>query len=367
MGENSDNVMAVHGGEVFRLAAQAGIEPDCVIDFSANINPLGLPPGVGLALREALQNLANYPEIDAESLRLCVAERHKLNIDNVIVGNGSSALIYLLTRVFKPKKSLIWSPTFTEYERALRQVQSEVVNLECFDPEKKLLLDEIIEKTKEAQPELVFLCNPNNPTGLLWSIAELEKIISALCKSGIICVLDEAFIDFVGEGSSFAARVNDFDNLIVLRSLTKIYALAGIRCGYLLSGRSINQLLGRFLEPWSTNTLALKAAVTALENDHEFIKETISFVAKERNYLTTELRRLNYLRPFPASANYILTKVNHEIDCEKLRDYLFARDNILIRLCGDYVGLSNNFVRFAVKNEVENRKLVEGLSEYQSS
>ena len=366
MKESKNKVMAKHGGEVFRMAVKYGIDIDQIIDFSANINPLGLPPGVDSALHAALQNLANYPEIDAESLRLCVSERHNLGIDNVIVGNGSSALIYLLTRVLKPKKSLIWSPTFTEYERALRQVPSEVVNLNCLDPEKKVSLQEIITATIDAQPELVFLCNPNNPTGSLWSVMELEEILSAFKKAGIICILDEAFIDFVGAKASFANRVEEFENLIVLRSLTKIYALAGIRCGYLLSGKSLNQRLAGGLEPWSVNTLALNAAITALSNDDEFIKTTLAFVARERDYLSRKLNQLQFLKPYPSSANYILTQVDRGVNCEELRDFIFVRDNILIRLCGDYAGLSDNFVRFAVKNSAENCRLIEGLSAFQA-
>ena len=358
--------MAIHGGEVFRLAMKFGIDIDKIIDFSANINPLGLPPGVDSALHDALRNLANYPEIDAESLRLCVAKRHGLDRENVIVGNGSSALIYLLTRVFKPTKSLIWSPTFTEYERALKQVQSEVINLNCLDPENRVSLQKIIAVTLDAQPDLVFLCNPNNPTGTLWSVLELEEILTALNKAGIICVIDEAFIDFVGCGASFANRVDEFANLIVLRSLTKIYALAGIRCGYLLSGHSLTRRLAGFLEPWSVNTLALNAAVTALANDNEFIKKTLVLVANERDKLSRNLKQLRFLKPYPSFANYILTRVDSSVNCEELRDFIFVRDNILIRLCGDYVGLSDNYVRFAVKTKAENCRLIEGLSAFQA-
>lgn len=366
MQESNEKGMAVHGGEVFRLASLSGIEPDTIIDFSANINPLGLPPGVDLALRQALQNLSNYPEIDAVTLRSKVADRHQLPIDSVIVGNGSSALIYLLARALKPKKSLIWSPTFSEYERALKQVQSEVVNLNCLNPEKSISLDEIIAATVKAEPELVFLCNPNNPTGALLSIDELEKIVSIFKKAGIILVLDEAFIDFVGGESSFVSRLDEFDNIIILRSLTKIYALAGIRCGYLVSCPEINRLLSPFLEPWSVNSLALRAATAALENDAEFIKQTISFIAGERQYLSKKFAQLKYLKSYPASANYILAQVDQNIDCGDLRDFLFIRDKIMIRLCDDYVGLGSNFVRFAVKKESENRTLVKGLSEFQT-
>ena len=362
------NTMAVHGGEVFRLAAAAGVEPEKLVDFSANINPLGLPPKVFKALQRALCNLANYPEIGAESLRQCVAERHSLSVDNIVVGNGSSALIYLLIRALKPGKALLWVPTFSEYERALVQAQSRITTLLSWDPEKKISLDELIKSTIAAQPDLVFICNPNNPTGALWSLAEVEKIVSKLQKAGIICVLDEAFIDFVGAHFSFALRVDDYDNLIVLRSLTKIYALAGIRCGYLVCGRSLNRQISRYLEPWSLNSLAIKAAIAALSNDHDFINETIDFIKNERLYLYSALQRINYLRPYPSEANYILAKLERcqdgPLNCEDLSQYLFSQESILIRLCGDYRGLDHNYVRFAVKGEADNRRLVRALESY---
>ncbi len=363
--------MAVHGGEVFRLAAEAGVEPEKIIDFSANINPLGLPPGVFKVMQESLKTLAHYPEIGAESLRRCVARRHQLSEENIVVGNGSSALIYLLARVLKPQKALIWAPTFTEYERALLQAQCRVTNLVIWAPEKTIPLEEIIKSSIAARPDLVFICNPNNPTGVLWSIAELEQVVSAYQKAGIICVLDEAFIDFVGAKFSFAARVNDFDNLIVLRSLTKIYALAGLRCGYLMSGRSLNCRLSRFLEPWSINSLALKGAIAALKNDHDFIEQTIAFVGEQRDYLYRELQKLSFLTPFPSHANYILAKLENRGKGSKngddVRRYLFSQEKILVRLCGDYVGLDQNYLRFAVKGEEENRKLIKSLQRYQAA
>ena len=368
---NQTKMLAVHGGEVFRLAAEAGIEAEKIVDFSANINPLGLPPGVFKALHSGLEKLANYPEIGAESLQRCVAKRHNLSEKNIVLGNGSSALIYLLARVLKPRKALIWAPTFTEYEQALVQAQCLVTNLQSWDPEKKISLDELIRGTVAKQPELVFLCNPNNPTGALWSLVELEKIVSEFQKAGIICVLDEAFIDFVGAEFSFALRVNDFDNLIILRSLTKIYALAGLRCGYLLSGPSLNRQISHYLEPWSLNSLAIEGAIVALENDHDFIRETIAFVKKERDCLYKELQKISFLQPFPAHANYILAKIENLSEGaqngEDLRQYLFSQENILIRLCGDYRGLDQSYLRFAVKGEAENRLLIETLRKYSAS
>lgn len=360
--------MAVHGGEVFRWAAETGIGPEKIIDFSANINPLGLPPGVFEVLQKGLKNLGHYPEIGAESLCRCVADRHKLSEEHVVVGNGSSALIYLVARVLKPDQALIWAPTFSEYERALLQAQSRVTNLASWDAEKKIVLTDLIKSTIAAQPDLVFLCNPNNPTGALWSPKELEEIVYSFQKCGIICVLDEAFIDFVGSEFSFASRVVDFDNLIVLRSLTKIYALAGIRCGYLLCSRYLKSLISPFLEPWSLNSLAISAAAAALRNDHDFIRQTLDLVKKQRDFLYEEMRNLSFLKPFPSHANYILAKLenqkNDPHNGEKLRQYLFSNDKILIRLCDDYHGLEQNFVRVAVKGENENRRLINSLNQF---
>jgi len=361
---SKDTIVPVHGGGVFRKAFESGVPVAEIIDFSANINPLGLPPGVDKALRDSLGYLAHYPEIDGERLSCQIAGRHRLERDNVLVGNGSTALIYLLARALKPGKALLWSPTFTEYGRALKLVSCRVENLTSWKEGEKPPLDEMIRLTLRSGAELVFICNPNNPTGSLWLPEELEEVILACEQAGIVCCIDEAFIDFAGPGFSLADRIARFDNLIILRSLTKIYALAGLRCGYLLCSSGIGRRLRSYAEPWSVSYPALAAAAAALANDAGFLAETVAFIEAQRKYLFSRLRELGYLSPYPSRANYILAKMDNGKASKELTDYLFARYRIMIRTCEDYAGLDKSYLRMAVKGADDNRKLVDALRKY---
>ena len=354
----------VHGGGIFQQAAAAGIEVDEIIDFSANINPLGLPPGVDVVLRESLDHLQHYPEIDGRSLCRAAAARLGLEPSHILVGNGSTALIYLLARVLQPRRAVLWSPTFSEYGRALELASCRVENLISWRAGSNLEVSGLLKKSLKLRPGIVFICNPGNPTGALWSRSGLETVVGELAAAGITCVIDEAFIDFTGPGHSLADRVTEFDNLLVLRSLTKIYALAGLRCGYLVGSRQLVDRLAPFQEPWSLNYPALRAAVAALEKDHDFLKDTVSFISRERARLTAEIAETGYLTPYPATANYILARLAEGCAGRDLKDFLFRQERIMLRLCGDYAGLGNDYVRFAVRTAAENARLVAALRRF---
>ncbi|NPA24226.1 MAG: threonine-phosphate decarboxylase [Deltaproteobacteria bacterium] len=366
MDDNRDTILPVHGGGVFRKASESGIPVAEIIDFSANINPLGLPAGVDAVLCDSLRYLAHYPEIDGDGLARQIARRHRLERVNVLVGNGSTALIYLLARVLKPGKALLWSPTFTEYGRALKLVSCRVENLISWREGEKFPLKEMIRQTLRSEPELIFICNPNNPTGSLWLPEELEQVIRACEQARITCCIDEAFIDFVGPGYSLADRIARFDNLIILRSLTKIYALAGLRCGYLLCSSGIGRRLQPFVEPWSVSYPALEAAAAALANDVGFLAETVAFIESQRRYLYSQLQELGYLSPYLSRANYILAKMSDDGKAsKKLTDYLFQKHWIMVRTCEDYAGLDKSYLRMAVKGEDDNRKLIDALRNFE--
>jgi threonine-phosphate decarboxylase len=362
--DESKPAVPVHGGGIFQAAAAAGIGVDEISDFSANINPLGLPPGVAEVIRESLQQLQHYPEIDGRSLQLAAARKLKLEPASILVGNGSTALIYLLARVLRPQKAVLWTPTFTEYRRALELASCKVADLASWHEGRNLAASELLEKTLALRPEMVFICNPGNPTGALWSRPELETVIAGLDSAGITCVLDEAFIDFTGPGNSLADRVTAFNNLLVLRSLTKIYALAGLRCGYLAGSRALVERLAPFQEPWSLNYPALQAAAAALSGDCDFLKQTVSFITRERENLTAAIRKSGLLTPFPATANYLLARLDERVAGPRLRDHLFSRHRIMVRLCGDYAGLGDDYVRFAVRTAGENRRLAAALLQF---
>ncbi len=353
-----------HGGGIFQQAAAVGIGPDEISDFSANINPLGLPPGVDEVLRKSLDYLQHYPEIDGRSLQRAAARKLAIAPENILVGNGSTALIYLLARVLRPAKAVLWTPTFTEYDRALQLAACRSENLITWADGANFPVAGLLDQTLGRRPDMVFICNPANPTGVLWLRVELETVVAELRAAGIVCVLDEAFIDFTGSGHSLADRVEQYDNLLVLRSLTKIYALAGLRCGFMVAGERLASRLTPFLEPWSLNYPALQAAVAALENDRNFIRETVAFIASQRTFLTSAFEQTGFLFPFPSRANYILCRLSEGVEGGVLRDYLFRSHKIMVRLCGDYYGLDSRFVRFAVRTEKENLRLAEALRQY---
>jgi threonine-phosphate decarboxylase len=358
------NDLPPHGGGVFRRAAENGIEIDQIVDFSANINPLGLPPGVKEELYDSLDYLAHYPEIDAATLQRQLAGRHRLAAENILVGNGSTALIYLLARILKPHRALLLIPTFTEYERALRLVGCRIDYLAYWRAGRLLPGDEIKAAVDNINPEMVFVCNPGNPTGSLLAPHCLLNLIRGREPAGTVWVLDEAFIDFTEPGNSLIRQVTKSANLLILRSLTKIYALAGLRCGYLAGSRELVARLRCAQEPWSLNYPVIRAAVTALANDREFLEMTRTLIGRERSYLFDELVKFFWLEPFPSRANYLLCRLHKGVESRLLADYLFAREAILIRRCGDYPGLGDDFIRFAVRRPEDNRRLITCLKQF---
>lgn len=355
--------MAPHGGEVFKQAAAAGLSPNQIVDYSANINPLGLPRGVKAAMKRALSELSHYPEIDGAGLSNRLAGRHGLVCENVMVGNGSTALIYLLVRALKCQHALLWGPTFTEYERALRQHQSRVEYLSFWENGRMRSCDDLADATLRIKPDLVFICNPNNPTGCLINPGQLLPMIKSWSKAGITCVLDEAFIDFAGDDFSLASAVNDLPNLVILRSLTKIYALAGIRCGYLLTSECLYRQLAPYQEPWSMNSIALAAADRALQDNSNFLERSRKLVRHERDFLVSGFNECKGLKVFPSQANYLLTRLPEGADSQELSRQLFAKARILIRICDDYFGLDNRYVRFAVRGRQDNLILLRTMKE----
>lgn len=327
-----------HGGDAWRYKK--------VIDFSANINPLGAP----LRLKEFRESIEHYPEPDSSSLKKLLAKIHSIKPDNIAIGNGSIELIYLLPRVLPIKKVVIPIPSFSEYEFAARSCG--------FKP---VFVKQSIETLKKrvSNNSLIFLCNPNNPTGKLFKPGQIKDLL-AVCKrkSGYL-VIDEAFIDFTPGANSFIKSASRVNNLIVLRSLTKIYALAGLRIGYLAANKNIVKKLTACQYPWNVNSLALAAAKEALSNK-TYLKKTGALIKKEKKYLWDNLRLIKGVEIFESDANYFLCRLKRGTAAE-LKKKLLKR-NILIRDCGNFRGLDKSYFRVAVRRRPENKKLYDCLS-----
>ena len=418
-----------HGGNINKICNAYGIDPDEVIDFSASVNPLGYPDSVRRILLERFDDILNYPDSECADLRKTIAEKYLCNTSNVIIGNGSNELFHLIPRALKPKQGAVLQPTFSEFKDALCNANVEIIeiiydinkefthyqaknhpytppfqrrNLKNYSstsplsppceggergevvktdkaelsscrnsPDFEQLQNKFISldlndtRLKNLKEGLVFLCNPNNPTGQLVTKEEILEFAKDYPKR--LIVVDEAFIDFVEEEEMFTVikEARSMENLIVVRSLTKFYGFPGLRLGYLIACESIINNLLRFKEPWTVNALAQVAGRAAI-NDKEFTYNTRRFVSSEKMFLYEGLSKIKGLHPFYPSANFILVRIgNDELTSLSLHD-LLIKDKIIIRDCSNFIGLSDKYFRVAVRTRDENKRLLNSLKGFMS-
>ena len=346
---------AGHGGNIYKIAGELGIPENNVIDFSASINPLGLSKKVKETIRKSMDGLVHYPDPDTSLLRQKIAECHDIETSTILCGNGSTELIYLIPRALRPHHVLMPAPTFSEYERACTLSQGAVVRRYELKEENAFgfHIDSFISAMQGC--DMAFLCNPNNPTGALLSREHILEIAEAAAGQRCCLVVDEAFIDFTPEESVIKdVRENPF--LIVLRSMTKFYALTGLRIGYAVFHTDLTGRVRECKEPWTVNNLAQQAAVTALE-DSEYIEKTYRLMQREKRYIEKHLEKCG-ITFFPSPANYYLLKV---WDAGEVVIRLRNR-GILVRDCSNFRGLNNTYVRIAVKSRKHNEMLIKELS-----
>lgn len=346
-----------HGGNVEQLARAAGRSADALLDFSASINPLGLSPAVEAAIREALSRIVHYPEPRAAPLVEALAAHHGMPVHAIVGGNGATELIYLVARASAPRRALVVHPAFSEYEAALEPLGCDVERLvateaERFLPSLAALLDRL------PSVGLVFLAHPGNPSGASVPAAWLEALAAACEAAGVVLAVDEAFIDFVEE-ASFKRATLRFPHLAVLRSLTKFFAVPGLRVGYAFLGEAVRASLERWREPWSVNALGVAAALAALD-DVGYRKETERLVSLWREQLAEGLSVRGF-RVFPSVANYLLARVPPTGPPGPVLRRALLAEGIAIRDCSLFLGLGTDYVRFAVRRSDEQRQLLGAL------
>ncbi len=355
-----------HGGNIYILSGKLRLNEKNIIDFSASINPLGVPKAVISALRDSIRYLYNYPDPDAKRLRLQIAKQHKINPESIICGNGSTELIYLAARALRPERVLIPAPTFSEYERAcrmsnkLRVTSYELKKMESFDINPERFIEElkmlVTCHSSLVTAVMAFLCNPNNPTGRALKKADVIKIADASRKLKCYLVVDEAFIDFMPE-ESVIKEVEKNPYLIVLRSLTKFYALSGLRIGYGVFPLNITETIKKHKEPWTVNTLAQTAGIAALK-DVAYKKKTFRVIKQEKDFLKKEFKRLE-ISYIPSQANYYLLR----FDNAKEIISILKNKGILVRDCSNFKGLDGKYIRIAVKSRKDNILLLNYLEQ----
>lgn len=347
-----------HGGNVYRAAREQRITVDRIADFSANINPLGFPTSGVRAIRSALKQIVHYPDPDCLQLRQILARQCGVDPDMILIGNGSTELIHLLPRTLGIKAALIMGPTFEEYARALMDAGGVVQYVharreERFRPPVQEILLEL--SAKRTRFDTVFLCNPNNPTGQTINRSALCEITEAIERRQGWLIVDEAFIDYCQE-HSVVSMLKEYPRMIVLRSLTKFYAMPGLRIGYLLgASKVVNQLKGR-QPPWSVNSLAQEVSCAVLQ-DSGYAQKSLAVMETERPRFLRGLRSLSGVRVYSPAANFALIELPAWACASVLVDRL-ASERLLVRDCSTLPGLNRQMIRVAIKTPKENRRLL---------
>ena len=341
----------IHGGKIPSKNSDHNI-----IDFSSNITPLGIPNSVKSIIKQNLDKVQFYPDPHSDTVIASLEKYTHLSKSNIIVGNGAIEILYNFCFAFisKTTKVLIHVPTFQEYETAVKLSNCKISYFNSLNLSQNI--DLFISKIPKNG--CIFLCNPNNPTGELLSKKELLSVIIAAKKLKTIVFIDECFIELVPKSNeSVLSYVKKYDNLFILRSLTKSFGLPGLRIGYACGSKEIIKILQKIKIPWSVNSLAQDAANVVIKNISH-IKKSNLIIKKELKYLENAISILNGFECISSSTNFILIKTKY--DSTKLQRKLL-KSKILIRDCKNFRGLDNHYVRIAVKTHKDNTKLVAAL------
>ncbi len=351
----------MHGGKLIQISKSFGKDPEEFVDFSANLHPNGLKEELGEEIRRKLRLMEHYPSSDITGIKSKLASGLGVLPEYLHIGNGAADLLYKLVLCFsRPIHALLISPSFSEYERAVKSVLGSKIRFVSLN-ERMELGREYMEALDEGI-DLAIICNPNNPTGLLTDNTLLDEILDQCAEKNIILCLDECFLDFVkrGERYSYLSELGKYQNLVILRSFTKLFCIPGLRLGMLLTKNAyIMERLRELTPSWNISSLGMAALEYISDMDFtNFVDHAHLEVQREK--LKKALKECGFT-VFSSKANYLFFQTNDpDLD---LYERLLEK-GIIIRDCFDYRGLTNGFYRIAVKSETENERLMEALKEF---
>ncbi|MCM1466841.1 MAG: aminotransferase class I/II-fold pyridoxal phosphate-dependent enzyme [Alistipes sp.] len=339
-----------HGGDIYRHHVE--------LDFSVNLNPLGMPENVKEALVSQIERYETYPDCRSERLREALAQKEQVPVETVICGNGATELIYQLVLSVKPRKALILAPAFGEYESALAAVECNVEHFVlkekngfgfCGGEEKEFLK----ELTKPY--DMLFLASPSNPCGITLKHDLIDEICCICGENKTLVVLDECFVEFTLQ-ESFAQAVHRYRGLFILKSFTKNYSMAGLRLGYgICADETVLEKMRNVSPCWNVSAAAQTAGEAALMNG-DYMEKTRQYLQKERNFLKENMVKLGFNIIY-GEANYLFFK-----GIPDLKERMLAK-GILIRGCDDYYGVPSGYYRIAVKSHSDNMRLIKCFKE----
>lgn len=347
---------SIHGGDIYTAKKQ--LHSDQLLDFSANINPFGVSDSVQSAICGAIPQLSHYPDPNQTMLTNALAVYHNIQPQQIICGNGGADVLFRAVQTIRPQHAVIPIPTFSEYGKALEENGCSVTYWEMKEPFD--LTESFLTELQTGKYDFLVLCNPNNPTGSLLSTSLLQKILTLTVQKKIFVLLDECFCDMTETAlqSSMIAVCNEYSNLFILKSMTKRYAIPGLRLGYgICSDVTLAEQIRQAGQPWSVNTLASVAGCAALQ-DIVYQQQFQQFLQTERWFLYHALQELGFTVWKPA-ANFVFFHAEqfHDLESELLSYH------ILLRSCGNYRGLDDTYYRVAVRKREENIFLLQCLKE----
>lgn len=355
--ELEDDMVKKHGGNVYAFSKKTGFLVDDIIDFSANINPLGMSTLIKASLDDILKGAIHYPDPNYKALLTAVSKHENVSEDQIVLGNGAIECIFLLAEHLDKKHVHIQAPTFIEYERAFKKYNKEV-SYDYLNKKDFYNSAEMILRNTPETVDVMVICNPNNPTGALIEKSEMIKLLSETKKRQITLIVDEAFIDFSDDETAYSMvdQINKADHLIILKSLTKFYGIPGLRLGYFMTSSSdlVNSVKENRI-PWAINSIVERAGILSL-SDKAYIRQTKEYMISERKWLIERFAKLDRIKVYPSQGNYVFFKSERmtlNLDLEPF--------GIMIRNCENYEGLSSGYYRVAVKKREENVKLLEAL------
>lgn len=362
----------IHGGNIYKIAAAHGVNPQDIVDFSANINPQGLSPKGKEALLGHVEEVIHYPDPNNEALLEVAAKLLTVPKDNILFGNGAAQLLYALMELQGIAQVLVPAPGFSEYALAAMaqniKVQSYSLRLEetptyHFEVPYDVLREHLVAAKENNTQTLLCLGNPNNPDGSLQMVNEVIELAKLAEESGSLLLVDESFIEFTNESHSLRPYIEETPNILVLHSFTKFYAIPGLRLGALLGQPQILNTIKQFIPAWSVNHLAAQYGIGALQ-DEVYRQKSRAVVAREKEWLYGAIKVFHFLTVLPPSVNFML--LHWQPESPSLQDFMefLETKNLLIRSCEAYEGLGTGWFRIAVKDRANNELLISYVKEF---
>ncbi len=352
-----------HGSDLEKIEKVYGIKKEDITSFSANVNPLGISPRLRATLSERIDAITGYPDREYTSLRRSIGAYLGADMENILVGNGSTELISLFIQFLSPKHSLILAPTYSEYEREIGLTGGEYSYFYLDESHDfKLDTDKLINQLN-SQLGLLVLCNPNNPTSSAIKKGEMRRILDVCKKNQIFCLVDETYAEFAPDTEDITAvpLIKEYNNLIILRGISKFFAAPGLRLGYALcSNLEVLKIINERKNPWTINTLAAIAG-EIMFTDTEYIKATKTLIDLERNRIWNILLNNKNIKVYPVFANFILIKIlKPDITSSQVFEAAI-RKGLMIRDCSTFPGLDESFIRFCFMTSEKNDELLQVL------